>query len=200
MTAPQAAPPSRPGPALLALAMGGFTIGTTEFATMGLLSDIAGDLDVSIPTAGHAITAYAVGVVVGAPLLTVLAARLPRKTLLLVLMAAYTLANVLTATASSIETLVAGRFLAGLPHGAFFGVGAAVGAAVAGPGRRGHAVAMMMTGLTVANVVGVPLSTFAGQQLGWRAAFVLVGGLGLVTLAALWWLVPPGAGHEQSSA
>jgi MFS transporter, DHA1 family, inner membrane transport protein len=199
MTAPQAAPPSRPGPALLALAMGGFTIGTTEFATMGLLSDIAGDLDVSIPTAGHAITAYAVGVVVGAPLLTVLAARLPRKTLLLVLMAAYTLANVLTATASSIETLVAGRFLAGLPHGAFFGVGAAVGAAVAGPGRRGHAVAMMMTGLTVANVVGVPLSTFAGQQLGWRAAFVLVGVLGLVTLAALWWLVPAGAGHEQSS-
>ncbi|MFC8923676.1 MFS transporter [Cellulosimicrobium sp. NPDC057127] len=200
MTAPQDAPTTRSGPALLALAMGGFTIGTTEFATMGLLSYVADDLGVSIPTAGHAITAYAVGVVVGAPLLTVLAARLPRKTLLLVLMAAYTLANVLSATAGSIETLVAGRFLAGLPHGAFFGVGAAVGAAVAGPGRRGHAVAMMMTGLTVANVVGVPLSTFVGQQLGWRAAFVLVGALGLVTLAALWWLVPAGAGHAVSSA
>ncbi|WP_454043490.1 MFS transporter [Cellulosimicrobium sp. Marseille-Q8652] len=194
MTAP------RTGPALLALAMGGFTIGTTEFATMGLLSDIATDLDVSIPTAGHAITAYAVGVVVGAPLLTVLAARLPRKTLLLALMGFYAVANVLSATAGSIETLVAGRFLAGLPHGAFFGVGAAVGAAVVGPGRRGHAVAMMMTGLTVANVVGVPLSTYVGQQLGWRAAFVLVGGLGLATLAALWWLVPAGAGHEASSA
>jgi len=193
MTAP------RPGPALLALAMGGFTIGTTEFATMGLLSDVAADLGVSIPTAGHAITAYAVGVVVGAPVLTVLAARLPRKALLLALMGFYALANVLSATAGSIEALVAGRFLAGLPHGAFFGVGAAVGAAVVGPGRRGHAVAMMMTGLTVANVVGVPLSTFVGQQLGWRAAFVLVGGLGLLTLAALWWLVPADAGHEASS-
>ena len=193
-------PAPRSGPALLALAMGGFTIGTTEFATMGLLSDVATDLGVSIPTAGHAITAYAVGVVVGAPLLTVLAARLPRKTLLLALMGFYTVANVLSATAGSIEALVAGRFLAGLPHGAFFGVGAAVGAAVAGPGRRGHAVAMMMTGLTVANVVGVPLSTFVGQQLGWRAAFVLVGALGLVTLAALWWLVPARAGHEASSA
>jgi len=193
MTAP------RPGPALLALAMGGFTIGTTEFATMGLLSDVATDLGVSIPTAGHAITAYAVGVVVGAPVLTVLAARVPRKALLLALMGFYALANVLSATAGSIEALVAGRFLAGLPHGAFFGVGAAVGAAVVGPGRRGHAVAMMMTGLTVANVVGVPLSTFVGQQLGWRAAFVLVGGLGLLTLAALWWLVPTDAGHEASS-
>ncbi|WP_454729549.1 MFS transporter [Cellulosimicrobium protaetiae] len=187
------------GPALLALAMGGFTIGTTEFATMGLLSDIATDLDVSIPTAGHAITAYAVGVVVGAPLLTVVAARLPRKTLLLALMAFYTLGNLFSATAGSIETLVAGRFLAGLPHGAFFGVGAAVGAAVAGPGRRGRAVATMMAGLTIANVVGVPLSTFAGQQLGWRAAFVVVGALGLVTLAALWRLVPAGAGNEDSS-
>ncbi|MBD8080749.1 MFS transporter [Cellulosimicrobium arenosum] len=195
--------PARPAPsatpALLALAMGGFTIGTTEFATMGLLSDIAADLQVSIPTAGNAITAYAVGVVVGAPLLTVLAARLPRKQLLLALMAFYSVANVLSATAGSIDTLVAGRFLAGLPHGAFFGVGAAVGAAVVGPGRRGHAVAMMMTGLTVANVVGVPLSTFVGQQLGWRAAFVLVGLLGLVTLAALWWLVPADAGREVSS-
>ncbi|MBD5787906.1 MFS transporter [Cellulosimicrobium terreum] len=186
-------------PALLALAMGGFTIGTTEFATMGLLSDIATNLQVSIPTAGHAITAYAVGVVIGAPLLTVLAARLPRRTLLLALMAFYTLANILSATADSIEALAAGRFLAGLPHGAFFGVGAAVGAAVVGPGRRGHAVAMMMTGLTIANVVGVPLSTFAGQQLGWRAAFVLVGVLGLMTLAALWWLVPADAGNASSS-
>ena len=202
---PADVPPTRAGrlrgagPALLALAMGGFTIGTTEFATMGLLSDIATDLDVSIPTAGHAITAYAVGVVVGAPLLTVVAARLPRKTLLVALMAFYTLGNLFSATAGSIETLVAGRFLAGLPHGAFFGVGAAVGAAVAGPGRRGRAVATMMAGLTIANVVGVPLSTFAGQQLGWRAAFVVVGALGLVTLAALWWLIPAGAGNEDSS-
>ncbi|WP_227748280.1 MFS transporter [Oerskovia douganii] len=184
---------------MLALAVGGFTIGTTEFATMGLLPDIAAALDASIPVTGHAITAYAVGVVVGAPLLTVLAARVSRKRLLVALMLAYTLGNVLSAAAPSIEWLIAGRFLAGLPHGAFFGVGAAVGAAVAGPGRRGHAVAMMMTGLTVANVVGVPLSTFAGQQLGWRAAFVLIGVLGAVTLAALLRWVPAGAGDTGSS-
>ncbi|MGO1338353.1 MAG: MFS transporter [Cellulosimicrobium funkei] len=124
---------------------------------------------------------------------------MPRKTLLLALMAFYTLGNLFSATAGSIETLVAGRFLAGLPHGAFFGVGAAVGAAVAGPGRRGRAVATMMAGLTIANVVGVPLSTFAGQQLGWRAAFVVVGALGLVTLLALWRLIPAGAGNEDTS-
>jgi len=166
---------------------------------MGLLPDIATDLAASIPVAGHAITAYAVGVVVGAPLLTVLAARVSRKRLLIGLMLAYTLGNVLSAAAPGIGWLVAGRFLAGLPHGAFFGVGAAVGAAVAGPGRRGHAVAMMMTGLTVANVVGVPSSTFVGQQLGWRAAFVLIGVLGALTLAALWRWVPAGAGDTGSS-
>lgn len=183
----------RPHPvtlALLALALGGFTIGTTEFATMGLLPQIGADLGVSDPVAGHAITAYAVGVVVGAPLLTVAAARMSRRRLLLVLMGAYTLANVLSALAPTIETLVAGRFLAGLPHGAFFGVGAAVGAAVAGPGRRGHAVSMMMTGLTVANVVGVPLSTAVGQSLGWRVAFVVMGLLGAVTLLGVLRFVP----------
>ncbi|WP_404821960.1 MFS transporter [Oerskovia merdavium] len=187
------------GLALLALAVGGFTIGTTEFATMGLLPDIAAAFDASIPLTGHAITAYAVGVVVGAPLLTVLAARVSRKKLLVGLMLAYTLGNVLSAAAPSLEWLIAGRFFAGLPHGAFFGVGAAVGAAVAGPGRRGHAVAMMMTGLTVANVVGVPLSTFAGQVLGWRAAFVLIGLLGGLTLLALWRWVPAGSGDTGSS-
>nr|WP_233565901.1 MFS transporter [Cellulomonas sp. PhB143] len=185
--------------ALVALAVGGFTIGTTEFATMGLLPNIAADLGVSIPAAGHTITAYAVGVVVGAPVLTVLAARMPRKRLLLILMAAYTLGNVLSAAAPSLGWLVVARFVAGLPHGAFFGVGAVVGAAVAGPGRRGRAVATMMTGLTVANVVGVPLSTFVGQVLGWRVAFVVIGALGLVTLLALWRLVPDGVGNQDSS-
>ncbi|WP_278234840.1 MFS transporter [Isoptericola sp. AK164] len=178
------------GQALFALALGGFTIGTTEFATMGLLPQIGADLQASDPVVGHAITAYAVGVVAGAPLLTVAAARMSRRRLLLVLMGAYTVANVLSAAAPSIEWLVAGRFLAGLPHGAFFGVGAAVGAAVAGPGRRGHAVAMMMTGLTVANVVGVPLSTAVGQAFGWRVAFVLIGVLGGITLLGLWRFVP----------
>ncbi|WP_265522089.1 MFS transporter [Oerskovia flava] len=199
---PAAAPATRRTPALplLALALGGFTIGTTEFATMGLLPDIATNLDVSIPAAGHAITAYAVGVVVGAPLLTVLAARVPRKRLLVLLMTAYTLGNVLSAAAPSLEWLVAGRFLAGLPHGAFFGVGAVVGTAVVGPARRGQAVAMMMTGLTVANVIGVPLSTYAGQQLGWRAAFLLVGVLGFATVAALWTLIPARTGDEGAAS
>jgi DHA1 family inner membrane transport protein len=186
------------GRALLALALGGFTIGTTEFATMGLLPQIGSDLGVSDPVAGHAITAYAVGVVVGAPLLTVVAARMSRRRLLLALMGFYTLANVLSAAAPSIEWLVAGRFLAGLPHGAFFGVGAAVGAAVAGPGKRGQAVAMMMTGLTVANVVGVPLSTAVGQSMGWRAAFLLIGLLGVVALAGLFWFVPERGPVESS--
>jgi DHA1 family inner membrane transport protein len=176
--------------ALFALAVGGFTIGTTEFATMGLLPQIGADLGVSDPVAGHAITAYAVGVVVGAPLLTVAAARVSRRRLLLWLMGFYTVANVLSAAAPGIESLVAGRFLAGLPHGAFFGVGAAVGAAVAGPGRRGHAVSMMMTGLTIANVVGVPVSTAVGQGLGWRVAFVLMGILGAITLLGIWRFVP----------
>lgn len=183
----------RPHPltlALLALALGGFTIGTTEFATMGLLPQIGADLGVSDPVAGYAITAYAVGVVVGAPLLTVAAARMSRRRLLLVLMGGYTVANVLSAGAPGIETLVLGRFLAGLPHGAFFGVGAAVGATVAGPGRRGHAVSMMMTGLTIANVVGVPLSTAVGQSMGWRVAFVVMGLLGAVTLLGVWRFVP----------
>ncbi len=204
MTTGTASRPTRPTAsrevrtALFALALGGFTIGTTEFATMGLLPQVGADLGVADPVVGHAITAYAVGVVVGAPLLTVAAARMPRRRLLLWLMGFYTLANVLSAAAPDITTLVAGRFLAGLPHGAFFGVGAAVGAAVAGPGRRGHAVAMMMTGLTVANVVGVPVSTAVGQQLGWRAAFLLVGVLGAVTLLGVWRFVPD-AGAVDSS-
>lgn len=175
---------------LLALALGGFSIGTTEFTTMGLLPQIAGDLDVSIPTAGHVITAYALGVVVGAPLLTTAAARMDRRTLLLVLMSAFTVGNLLSALAPTAGWLVAARFAAGLPHGAFFGVGAAMGAHVAGPGRRGQAVATMMAGLTIANVVGVPLSTVLGQAFGWRVAFVAVGALGLATLAALWRFVP----------
>jgi DHA1 family inner membrane transport protein len=175
----------RARPALLALAVGGFTIGTTEFATMGLLPQISRDLGVSIPGAGHVITAYALGVVVGAPLLTAVAARVDRRVLLGALMAAYTVGNLLSSFAGSVEWLIAARFLAGLPHGAFFGVGAATGTAVVGQARRGQAVAMMMTGLTVANVVGVPLSTFVGQQLGWRAAFLVVTVLGLATLVAL---------------
>lgn len=182
----------RAGAALLALALGGFTIGTTEFATMGLLPQIGASLGVTDPVAGHAITAYALGVVVGAPLLTVAAARVDRKRLLIALMGAYALANVVSAAAPSIEALVLGRFVAGLPHGAFFGVGAVVGTAAVGAPRRGRAVATMMAGLTVANVVGVPGSTALGQAVGWRWAFVGIGVLGLATLVALWRGVPAG--------
>ncbi|RHA44622.1 MFS transporter, partial [Cellulomonas rhizosphaerae] len=171
--------------ALFALALGGFGIGTTEFATMGLLPEIARDLDVSIPVAGHAITAYALGVVVGAPTLAALGARMDRRRLLLWLMVAFTIANVASAFAPTAPTLVVARFLAGLPHGAFFGVGAVMGTAVVGQARRGHAVASMMAGLTIACAVGVPLTAIVGHAVGWRWAFAGVGVIGLATLVAL---------------
>lgn len=185
-----AGPGRHPGAALLALALGGFTIGTTEFATMGLLTNIASDLEVSIPSAGHTITAYALGVVLGAPLITVLAARVERKKLIVWLMAAYALGNLLSAAAPNLEMLMLGRFITGLPHGVFFGVGAVVGTTVVGAARRGYAVATMMAGLTVANIVGVPLSSWVGETLGWRVAFVIIGALGLVTVLSLLLLLP----------
>jgi len=188
-----------PLPTLLSLALGGLCIGTTEFAAMGLLPQIAFNLGVSIPEAGHSITAYALGVVVGAPLLTVLAARLDRKILLLSLMAFYTVANIISAFAPSLPLLVAGRFLAGLPHGAFFGVGAVLGAHVAGPGKRSQAVSLMMVGLSVANIIGVPLSTWIGQGLGWRLSYVGVGLLGLATFSALAWFAPRLPVHGEAS-
>jgi len=184
---------------LLALALGGFGIGTTEFASMGVLPDIAGDLGVSISTAGHAITAYALGVVVGAPLFAVLGARLPRKGLLLVLMAAIGLGNLLSAAAPSFGWLVLARFLSGLPHGAYFGIAAVVAAALVPPSRRARAVATTMTGLTVANVVGVPLTTLLGQAMGWRSTYVSVVVIALLALVAVEGLVPRvAAGHGAS--
>jgi len=179
-----------PLPSLLALAIGGLTIGTTEFAAMGLLPLIASGWGATISDAGWTITAYALGVVVGAPLLTVLAARLDRKLLLLALMGFYTLANLASAFAPSLGWLIASRFLAGLPHGAFFGVGSVMGAHVAGQERRGWAMSLMMAGLTIANLVGVPLVTWAGMALGWRLSYVGVALLGVVTLVALAALAP----------
>src|SRR4051812_41966276 len=162
---------TRYGPAVLALAMGGFAIGTTEFMAMGLLPQIADGVDVSIPTAGHLISAYAVGVVVGAPVLAYLGARLPRRGLLLTLMAAYAGGNALSAVAGSYGLLLLARFLCGVPHGAYFGVASLVAAKLAPRGREGRAVAMVMIGLSVANVLGVPAVTWMGQHLGWRSAF-----------------------------
>ncbi|MGA5419025.1 MFS transporter [Streptomyces lavendulocolor] len=176
--------------ALLALATAAFGIGTTEFVMMGLLPDVADDLHTSVPTAGYLVSAYAIGVVVGAPLLTALGSRVPRRRMLLLLMGLFTVGNLASALAPGFGTLVAARVLAGLPHGAFFGVGAVVAARLVREGRQARAVATMFLGLTVANVVGVPAATLLGQHLGWRVTFLVVTAIGLVAMAALAALVP----------
>jgi DHA1 family inner membrane transport protein len=185
------------GLALLALATGGFAIGTTEFVTMGLLPQIADGVRISIPTAGHIVSAYAIGVVVGAPVIAALGARTGRKRLLLGLMAVFVVGNVLSAVANSYELLMAARFLTGLPHGAFFGIGAVVGASMVPVNRRAWAVSMMMVGLPVANIIGVPVTTLLGQRFGWQLPFVAVGILGLLTLIAVWfWIGPQPVGND----
>ncbi|MFH8785392.1 MFS transporter [Streptomyces roseoverticillatus] len=184
--------------ALLALAVSAFGIGTTEFVMMGLLPNVADDLGTSVPTAGYLVSAYALGVVFGAPLLTALGSRIPRKRMLILLMGVFTLGNLASALAPTFGTLVAGRVLAGLPHGAFFGVGSVVAARLAGEGRQARAVAMMFLGLTVANIVGVPAATLLGQHLGWRATFLVVTGIGLAAMAALARLIPD-LPHEQGA-
>ncbi|HEX7430113.1 MAG TPA: MFS transporter [Mycobacterium sp.] len=186
--------------AVLALAVGSFAIGTTEFVAMGLLPDIAAGLGISEPTAGHVISAYALGVVIGAPLIAALTARIPRKTLLLGLMAVFTLGNLASVLAPTYGTLMAARFAAGLPHGAFFGAAALVAAHLMGPQNRAKAVAHVMCGLTVATVIGVPMASWLGQALGWRSAFALVVAVGLVTLAALWFWLPARLRAMQSTS
>ncbi|MFG2307382.1 MFS transporter [Streptomyces sp. NPDC048566] len=176
--------------ALLALAVVAFGIGTTEFATMGLLPQIADGIDVSVPQAGNVVSAYALGVVVGAPVLTGIGARVPHKKLLLLLTGLFVVGNVASALAPGFGTLFAARFLAGLPHGALFGVGAVVASRLVAPERAARAVSRMFLGLTVANIVGVPLCTALGQHLGWRAAYGAVAVIGLTALAALAAFVP----------
>lgn len=187
---PQAARGTSFGWAVLALAMGGFAIGTTEFASMGLLPQLAAGVDVSIPTAGHTISAYAVGVVVGAPVLAYFGARLPRRGLLIALMGAFTLGNVASALAQDYPSLMVARFISGVPHGAYFGVASLVAASLARPGRKGRAVALVMIGLAVANVIGVPAATWLGQHVGWRSAYWLVTGLGLLTVLLVRLFIP----------
>jgi DHA1 family inner membrane transport protein len=174
----------------LALAVGSFGIGTGEFATMGLLPDIATGLDVSVPSAGHLISAYALGVVIGAPMIALLAARHSRRTLLLLLMFAFALGNFASALAPSMSMLVVARFLSGLPHGAYFGIAALVAAAAAPKGGRAQAVGRVMLGLTVATLVGTPLVAWLGQLFGWRVLFVFVGAVGALTVALLWATLP----------
>jgi MFS transporter, DHA1 family, inner membrane transport protein len=176
--------------AVFALAIGGFGIGTTEFVAMGLLPDIAKSLGVSEPTAGHVISAYALGVVVGAPIIASLTARMPRKTLLLGLITLFTLGNLASVLAPTYGTLMAARFIAGIPHGAFFGIAALVAAHLMGPKNRAKAIAHVMTGLTVATVLGVPVASFLGQHFGWRSAFGLVVLVGVITLTAIWFWLP----------
>jgi DHA1 family inner membrane transport protein len=176
--------------AVLALSVGGFTIGTTEFVTMGLLPDMARGVDVSIPQAGHVISAYALGVVVGAPLIAVLGARLPRKGLLVALMVAYAAANAATALAPSFLSLAGARFVAGLPHGAYFGVASLVAAGLVEPARAGRAVSRVMLGLGVANLLGVPAAAWLGQTFGWRAAYGAVTVLGLLSVLLVLSFVP----------
>ncbi|MEU6702348.1 MFS transporter [Streptomyces wuyuanensis] len=176
--------------ALLALAIGAFGIGTTEFVIMGLLPEVANDYQVSIPTAGFLVTGYALGVVLGAPLMTVLGTKVSRKRMLMLLMGLFIVGNVLSAVAPVFGVMLAGRVVASLAHGAFFGIGSVVAADLVSPEKKAGAIAMMFTGLTVANVVGVPLGTFIGQSIGWRATFLIVAGLGVLGLAGVAKLVP----------
>lgn len=170
---------------LLALAVSAFAIGTTEFVVMGLLPQMAGDLGVSIPSAGLLVSGYALGVVIGGPLLAMATAKLPRKAVLLVLMGIFVLGNVLCALAPNYETLMVARVIASLAHGSFFGAGAVVARHIAPPGKGAQAIALMFTGLTVANILGVPLGTLLGQALGWRATFWAVVVLGVASLAII---------------
>ncbi|MDQ1724645.1 MAG: transporter, family, inner rane transport protein [Frankiaceae bacterium] len=181
------------------LAIGGFAIGTTEFVSMGVLPQIAADVHATIPAAGHLITAYALGVVVGAPMLAMLGARLARKTQLLLLICGIAVGNLLSALAPSYDTLLVARFLSGLPHGAYFGVGGVVAASLVAPERRGRAMSNMMLGLTIANIVGVPISTLLGQSLGWRSTYWAVTVIAAVTAIAIARNVPYVPAHDGAN-
>lgn len=182
-----------------ALAVGGFGIGTGEFVIMGLLPDVAKTFEVSIPMAGYVISAYALGVVVGAPIIAVLSARVPRRTLLLWLMGLFAAGNILSAMAPDFWSFTFLRFLTGLPHGAYFGVASLVAASMVPPNKRTRAVGRVMLGLTIATLLGTPLATFMGQLLSWRAAFYLVGGIGALTVALVWYFKPKDKVKEGAS-
>ena len=170
---------------LIALAVGAFGIGVTEFAPMGMLPDIATDLGVSIPAAGLLVSAYAMGVLIGAPLMTLTTARIDRRTLLIALMGIFTLGSALSALADGYWMLMAARIVTSFNHGAFFGVGSVVAASLVPPDRRAGAVAAMFSGLTVATIGGVPLATWASEVLGWRTAFAAIAGVGAMAMLSL---------------
>jgi DHA1 family inner membrane transport protein len=198
---PQTALPQRAHPALVlfALAVGAFAIGTTEFASMSLLPFFARDLHIDAPTAGHAISAYALGVVAGAPIIAAFGARLPRRTLLIGLMAMFAVANGLSALSPSYHWLLLFRFLSGLPHGAYFGVAALVAASLVPFEKRTLAIAQVMSGLTVATVIGVPVANWMGQVLGWRSGFFVVTALAVATVTLVALYAPRDAGDPKAS-
>ncbi|SNY74533.1 MFS transporter [Enterobacter sp. CC120223-11] len=182
---------------LLALAIGAFAIGTTEFSPMGLLPVIAKGVDVSIPVAGMLISAYAIGVMVGAPLMTLLLSHRARRNALIFLMAIFTLGNVLSAIAPDYTTLLLSRIITSLNHGAFFGLGSVVAASVVPKHKQASAVATMFMGLTIANIGGVPAATWLGETIGWRMSFLATAGLGVVAMASLWFSLPKGTSGER---
>ncbi|MGX8011352.1 MFS transporter [Mesorhizobium sp. ORM8.1] len=186
-------------PALYALTAGAFGIGVTEFVIMGLLLDVSADLSVSISAAGLLISGYALGVVVGAPLLGALTGRLPRKTLLLALMVVFTVGNLASALAPDYWTLMAARVLTAFAHASFFGVGSVVATGLVAPNKKASAIAMMFTGLTVANILGVPFGTWLGQAYGWRSTFWAVTLVGVTAFAVILFLVPRSQAAPEKS-
>jgi DHA1 family inner membrane transport protein len=185
--------------ALAALAVGAFGIGVTEFTPMGLLPVIANDLGVSIPTAGLLVSAYAIGVLIGAPLMTLTTGRVPRRTLLIALAGIFTIGNLLAAVSGSYAMLLAARIVTSFNHGAFFGVGSVVAAGLVAPEKRAGAIATMFMGLTIATIGGVPLATWAGEAIGWRTVFFGIAGIGVVTMLALRAFVPAIPGRADAN-
>lgn len=192
--------PRSPGMALTALAAGGFAVGTTEFASMTLLPWIAEDLGITIPQAGMAVSAYAIGVVVGAPLLTALTPRMDRKLLLILAATVFTLGNLLTILSVNLPMLLGVRFLTGLPHGITLGIAAIVASGLVPPERSGTAISRTMLGLTIANIIGVPAATALGSAAGWRSAYVVIALIGLVTIIGLLTFLPAVPARPTSSA
>jgi len=182
---------------LLALAVGAFAIGTTEFSPMGFLPEIARDLDISIPRAGMLISAYALGVMIGAPLMTLWLSRYSKRKSLILLMAIFTIGNLLAMFAPNYLGLMGARLITSLNHGAFFGIGSVVAASVVPKDKQASAVAMMFMGLTIANIGGVPLATWVGQHIGWRMAFCGISLLGLLTIFSLWKALPEGQSSQK---
>lgn len=182
---------------LLALAVGAFAIGTTEFSPMGFLPEIARDLEISIPRAGMLISAYALGVMLGAPLMTLWLSRYSKRKSLILLMAIFTIGNILATLAPNYLGLIGARIITSLNHGAFFGIGSVVAASVVPKDKQASAVAMMFMGLTIANIGGVPLATWIGQHIGWRMAFLGISLLGLLTMFSLWKALPEGQSSQK---